>query len=350
MCMLYQTQRPGYDTAHMPKPSPQSTLRAPLNAILGNEANVRLLRVLVLAESQLAAGELARRAELGRTSIYPALEVLEQAGIVAFVGSGAQRHVTFRREHPLSEPIATLFWAESRRLDTLVTALRAACKDLSVRPTSIWLEDLTANKDVPADEVGCYVVAGPKALPAIVDVLSAKLEKIESKFDVRIDLHSMTNSELEARSRAEMARLDNAILLYGVPPMAELASRAHPASPFSGGHEDHDARARKLAVAIAAKLKRDPALARRLRNELMHRLPEASAQERRELKEWTRVLIGMTPAQLQRFLMEDSERATRLRQTLPAMGVLTPAERKAVLASATDDEARAAVTVRRVRP
>jgi DNA-binding transcriptional ArsR family regulator len=323
----------------MPKPRRQSTLRAPLNAIFGTEANVRLLRVLVQAESPVAAGELARRAELGRTSIYPALEVLEQAGIVAFVGTGGQRNATFRRDHPLGEPIADLFLAESRRLDTLVAALRVAFKDLAIRPTSIWLEDLSATEDVAADTLGCYIVADPKMLPAIMDLLSAKLEKIESKFDVRIDVHGMTRSELRARSRAEMAVL----------PTAGITSRVRPASSFSGKHEDHDARARKLAVAIAAKLKRDPALARRLRKALMHRLPEASPQERRELKEWARVLTGMTPARLQRFLVEDSERATRLRQTLPAMDVLTPSERMAVLASATDSEARSAVTAGRVK-
>ncbi len=327
----------------MPRPKPQSTLRAPLNAILGTEAGVRLLRVLVRAESPIAAGELARRAELGRTSIYPTLEVLERAGIVAFVGAGTQRHATFRRDHPLAKPVADLFRAESRRLETLVAALRAICKDLGVRATSIWLEDLTAHDEDLTDAVACYVVADPKMLPAIVDALTATLEQIERKFDVRIDVHGLTRSELQAWSRAEAARLDDAILLYGIPPVVEIASRERPTTSFSGRHADHDARARRLAVAMAMKLKRDPALARRLRNQLVHRLPDASPQEQRELEEWVRILGGMTSARLQRFLMENGERATRLRQTLPALDVLTSAERTAVLGSVTDEEARAAV-------
>lgn len=345
MCMLCQTCvlyiRQSY--TQMPRPKPQSTLRAPLNAILGTEAGVRLLRVLVRAESPIAAGELARRAELGRTSIYPTLEVLERAGIVAFVGAGTQRHATFRRDHPLAKPVADLFRAESRRLETLVAALRAICKDLGVRATSIWLEDLTAHDEDLTDAVACYVVADPKMLPAIVDALTATLEQIERKFDVRIDVHGLTRSELQAWSRAEAARLDDAILLYGIPPVVEIASRERPTTSFSGRHADHDARARRLAVAMAMKLKRDPALARRLRNQLVHRLPDASPQEQRELEEWVRILGGMTSARLQRFLMENGERATRLRQTLPALDVLTSAERTAVLGSVTDEEARAAV-------
>ena len=73
------------------------------------------------------------------------------------------------------------------------------------------------------------------------------------------------------------------------------------------------------------------------------RAKTASPQERRELLEWERILATMSPARLERLLVEPSERATRQRQSLPALALLTPAERCAVLASKTDDEARAAV-------
>jgi hypothetical protein len=54
--------------------------------------------------------------------------------------------------------------------------------------------------------------------------------------------------------------------------------------------------------------------------------------------------MTMSPSRLQRFLTEPSERATRLRQTLPLLDVLSPAERDAVLASTSDDEVRAIVS------
>jgi hypothetical protein len=53
----------------------------------------------------------------------------------------------------------------------------------------------------------------------------------------------------------------------------------------------------------------------------------------------------MSPSRLRRFLVEPGERATRLRQTLPALDLLTPAERNAVLGSASDVEARAVVLI-----
>src|SRR5262245_27947252 len=86
----------------------------PLDEILGTQANVRLLRVLALRRTPLTAGELAKRALLGRTSIYPALRQLERAGIVEFVGAGSQRLVQLRDRHPLSRILRDLFRSEAR--------------------------------------------------------------------------------------------------------------------------------------------------------------------------------------------------------------------------------------------
>jgi hypothetical protein len=82
-----------------------------------------------------------------------------------------------------------------------------------------------------------------------------------------------------------------------------------------------------------------------MRQHVANRAKKASAQERRELLEWDRILATMSPSRLRRFLVEPGERATRLRQTLPALDLLTPAERNAVLASMSDVEARASVVV-----
>jgi hypothetical protein len=55
------------------------------------------------------------------------------------------------------------------------------------------------------------------------------------------------------------------------------------------------------------------------------------------------MLDTVPPGKLERILTDPGERATRLRQTLPALDLLTPSERKAVLSSETDEEARAVV-------
>jgi hypothetical protein len=315
---------------------PQNPLRAPLNDILGAEGNVRLLRILALARTPLMAGELARRAELGRTGIYPVLESLERAGIVTFVGAGAQRQIAIRKQHPLARPIAELFRAEERRLDDLLVALGEVADRLRPRPVAVWIEGLA---DPFNDIISCWLLGDPKTLPQLTDDFSQHLGAIEHEYDVHIEVHATTRSELAARVPPDKADiLDDAVAVFGAIPRYLKDSD----EPRPKTHDDHDARGRRLGIAIAAKLKRDPGLTQTARKRIAERSEQASSGERRELREWDRVL-AMAPARLQRFLADPGERATRLRQTLPSLGILTSAERDKVLKARTDDEARRAV-------
>lgn len=323
---------------------PQSALSAPLNAIFGTEANVRLLRVLSLAGTPLAAGELARRAELGRTSIYPALESLERAGIVMFVGAGAQRQVAFRATHPLARAVTGLFRDEQQRMKDMLTALRGIAGALRPHPIGIWVEGLS---DALGDIVSCWILGDPKTLTQLVNGFSQQLGPIEREYDVHIEVHGTTRSELGARVPPEKETvLDDAVVLAGVVPRYVKDLDRDQVRPAE--HTQHDARARRLAIALAAKLKRDPDLVRAARARIVERSKTASPGEQRELLEWERIL-AMSPARLRRFLADPGERATRLRQTLPALGILTAAERDAVLRASSDDEARRAVVGGRVR-
>jgi len=78
------------------------------------------------------------------------------------------------------------------------------------------------------------------------------------------------------------------------------------------------------------------------RKHVEKRMRAASKQKQLELKEWLR-LLSLPPAMLQRFLVDPSPRATRLRQSLPALGLLTPREREAVLRARTEAEVKAIV-------
>ncbi|HEY7395003.1 MAG TPA: helix-turn-helix domain-containing protein [Gemmatimonadaceae bacterium] len=322
--------------------TPQSAFRAPLNDMLGAEANVRLLRVLALARTPLAAGELARRAALGRTSIYPALESLERAGIVTFVGAGAQRQVALRTQHPLARPIVELFRAEEQRLVDLLAALGEVAKGLKPSPVGVWVEGLSHPLN---DIVSCWVLGAPKTLTQLTDAFSQQLEPIEREFDVHVEVHGTTRSELAARVPPEESDvLDDAVVLAGAIPR----SVRHLDEDSPKGHEEHDTRGRRLGIALAAKLKRDPGLVRAARSQIAERSKKASPGEQRELREWARIL-AMSPARVRRFLTDPGERATRLRQTLPALGILSPAERDRVLKARTDNEARQAVIAGRRR-
>jgi len=327
--------------------TPQSALRAPLNAVLGTEASVRLLRALVLAGVSMTAGELARRTSLNRTGVYPALRALEAAGAVEFVGAGPQRQVQLRSAHPLSSSIASLFHAEALHVDSLIAALRAAAAELKPPPTSVWIEGAAAEgTDRLGDPLLVYVMADPARLPAVVDALSERIGAIEQRYDVRVDIQSTTRSELRARSASDAAHLEHAILLLGVPQVGlrTTPARLRPAGVQS--HADHDARARRLAAAIAARLREDPGLTLLARRRIAERSQVASPSEQRELREWERIL-AMPVERLRRFLVDPTERAARLRQTLPLFDVLTQSERDAAIGSITDADATAAVSRRR---
>jgi sugar-specific transcriptional regulator TrmB len=315
---------------------PQSALRAPLNEILGTEANVRLLRVLARAGTPLAAGELARRAELGRTAIYPALKSLELAGIIEFVGAGAQRQIAIRTPHPLARPVVELFRKEHRRLDDTLAALAEVASALRPRPVGVWVEGLS---DPLNDIISCWILGDPTTLTRLTDAFSQQLGAIEREYDVHIEVHGTTRSELAARVPPEKGSiLDEVVVLAGVVPRNVKDAD----EPRSSKHEEHDVRGRRLGIALAAKIKRDPGLVRAARAKIAERSKHATPGEQRELREWERIL-AMSPARLQRFLTDPSERATRLRQTLPALAILTSAERTAVLKAGSDDEAMQAV-------
>jgi DNA-binding transcriptional regulator GbsR (MarR family) len=324
----------------------QNRLLQPLNEIFGTEANVRLLRVLALRNTSLTAGELAKCSMLGRTSIYPALRELERTGVVEFIGAGARKLVQLRERYPLSRTLRKLFRAEARRFDALTIALRELMSALPRAPLSSWI-DHGGEQVESTDTLTLYLAARPEELDTLTDYLNDRLADVERKYDVHIAVYGLTRSELETLHKTSLATLHTVVLLGGVPPVA-LLEGSRPAANTSTlvSHDEHDARSRRLAVAIAAKISRDPGLIAIAEDRVKRRARESSPRERRELREWIRVLSTMSPARLQRFLLEDSEGAVRLRQTLPALNILSPLERDAVVRSQTDADVIAAITRR----
>ena len=324
----------------------QNPLLRPLNEILGTPANVRLMRTLTLSTVSLTSGELAKRAQLGRTSIYPALRQLERTGIVELVGAGSQAQVQIRDRHPLSRQLRQLFRAEARRFEEFVDALRELFEQLRIRPISAWADEREKNGETAAT-LRLYFIVRPEEVEELTDILNSQLAKTEQAYDIHIAVTGLTRSELKTHSSVMKDGLSDAILIAGVPPVALLESSHQSRNrPILKSHDEHDARSRRLALAIATKLRRDPGLIGLAEDHIKRRALRASPGEKRELAEWTRLLSTMSPARLGRFLLENSERAIRLRQTLPTLNLLSPTEREAVLRSQTDAEVIAAMKAR----
>ncbi len=328
-----------------PPKARQSDARHPINAILGTEASVRLVRVLALHTGPFSAGELARRAMLTRPSVYPALRVLERAGIVEFIGVGAQKLIQLRERHPLAQPLRKLFEAELTRFSDLLEALRRLPAARRPEVVSMWLVEAP-----PGSESGVltlHALARAEDLDDVVTALNAEVGEVERTFDVALAVRGLGRSDVASVMPATSVTPDAVHLVAGIPPDSLLEGNRTTPRQRLRMHAEHDARARRLAVAIAAKFKADPGLAALAAERVRRRATEASAGERQELAEWARLLDTLSPARLRAFLVEDSERATRLRQSLPALQLLSPAERDAVLRSENDADVLAAVGQRR---
>jgi hypothetical protein len=96
-------------------------------------------------------------------------------------------------------------------------------------------------------------------------------------------------------------------------------------------HQEIDARSLAMHRLVAAKVRRDPALFEKARGTLARwRDPGNPTRSAIYLDEWARLMSrGLEPTLA--VLVEDSERATALRQCSPFAGVLSPAERFAFL-------------------
>jgi hypothetical protein len=207
---------------------------------------------------------------------------------------------------------------------------------LPLRPISVWVDD-RARDGQSEHTLMLYFLARPEELEALTDFFNSSLSKIEQTYDTHVQVKGLTSSELKTSYSTQTNTLGEAILIDGVPPAALLEpSRDTATKATLKSHDEHDARARRLALAIATKIKRDPGLIRLAEERLKRRATQASPRERRELAEWMRALVTMSSARLRKFLLEDNERAIRLRQSLPALSLLSSSERDAVIHSHTD--------------
>ena len=97
--------------------------------------------------------------------------------------------------------------------------------------------------------------------------------------------------------------------------------------------KDHrliDERSRAFDRLIAEKLRRNPALVDKARANLLRWLQTCDPRSVPDLREWKRWLDGPLP-ELLAILESTGERAERLRQSSPFCGILTPAERLAII-------------------
>lgn len=293
----------------------QDYLRAPLNDLLGAPAHVRLLRLLSEEVSEpVGAPEAAEHTGLTEAGARRALKRLAATGFVEQIGGGRAQRFRLRDSDPLSQQLRMLFGTERERYDFFMSKLRNVLGTLPEVDLA-WIDDPPTEADQPL-HIG--VLAGPEPLSYLGDQIRHRVVEIESEFDTTIEVHTF--------SRAEMPDVNwsTATLLAGY-----IEPKERPAEAKT--HADRIARSRVISEAIVDLLDQDPSLLRRAQRHLDLLLDRDQGPAAHDLREWQDILSHYSRRRLKDFLVAETPRAQRLRQSSPFFAALTPDEREQVL-------------------
>jgi hypothetical protein len=211
----------------------------------------------------------------------------------------------------LTPGLQQLFGVESWRFERLVDQLRSLAKENASQATAVWL----SGGSLPnGSGIEVNLLAPSGEVDALTDDLREAVADLAHGEDVPIEVRGWTLPDLEAIEPAALSAGDQAIVLQGILP-EKLRPRRRSTAPRS--HAAADAILLERAKRVAAVLERRPELIRQAKGEVRKRLATAPASVAKTLREWQQVLDAMSIPQIQSWLVGRTERATRLRQSMP---------------------------------
>ncbi len=292
----------------------RSSARYPLDYALGSEAQVRLLRVLLMNLSvPLSVSEAARLAGLTAAGARRALDRLRVAGFVRRIGGGHASTYAVRDDAVGMLALAKAFEEERARYYRLIAALKDAVSIPEV--TASWIDGLPVGS---SDPVHVSAVADARAVSWIQDELRARLIGLEREFDMIIEVAVCTRADAPTPPA-------DAIMLWGIVPGSQKTGR-----PPAKTHSAATRRQLLMSREIAGIVRRDPTLMERARRHVIGLIGEEQGMARSDLLEWRQLLEGYSPERIADLLESESSRGERLRQSSPFFAVLTSAERDAI--------------------
>ena len=306
-----------------------SALQTPLDEILGYKAHVRILRCLIEADQPMGYSELTRRTGVTLQGIRKAVDRLFESGILSYTGSGKQKQIGLRQDHPLANPIKTLITAEKEYFESLLHKLRTLTGTMSAQLKSAWIYGPAAlGTDQYGDMLQIGILADLKQLDQTTNSLKQKLfeNKVENDWDVTIEVIGYSKADLE--SRPEIIR-DPVILLCGAHPKSYLETDKDldKKNNKQKDHHDLDKKTRQYVQAQANLIEQYPELISRTITYLETHLESYTKPERSEMQEWLHFLTTMSHQRLRKFLLSDTQRAKRLLQSNPFWQVFNDYER-----------------------
>ena len=295
---------------------PYSHIRHPLNDLLGTPAHVRLLRLLAMEVSEaIAAPDAAGYTGLTEAGARRALKRLAESGFVERVGSGRTQHFMIRRGDPLMIQLTALFRTEQHRYQSLISQLKELFDEFREIRVA-WIDDLPTEAGEPL-HIG--VLTNSAYLSYLGDEIRRRIPGIESQFELIIEVHPFSSADVPE------INWDTAMVLIGTP-----VSESKPQGK-GRTHADHDQREILMNKTIAEILDRDPGLLRRAQQHVENLISQEQGTALHDIQEWRDILTHYSRVRLKDFLLSETPRAQRLRQSSPFFAVLSSAQRRELL-------------------
>jgi len=288
----------------------QNVIRYPLNELLGTPANVRLLRVL--AEEvigPIGVYEAADKTGLTHAGARRALVKLSKTGFVQRIGGGRSQQYVLLESDPITNTIRELFQKESKRYRVLRTQIREALESLP-EIQAAWIVSPPTQVGKPL-QIG--ILSDSRSLMYLGEQVRNRLAEMEGEFDVTIEIRTFSQAD------APEAFLEGAELLTGYIDTGISSS--------GRTHAERDERAARYSSAIVKILDSDPSLIKRASRYLEFLLEEDQGSASHDLREWHDILTRYSVQRIKDFLISETPRAERLRQSSPFFAVLDADER-----------------------
>ena len=179
-----------------PPSHPQSHLQHPLSRILGNEASVRLLRVLATRGLPLSVSQLEKECGLSARGTRLALENLIRSQVVSQLGAARSRLYCMDSRHPLTVAITNLFQDEMQHWNSMLSSVREALKVQQV--TAAWYYGSVARgEDTPASDFDlAIIVADNTAVESVTETVRLALQAIEDHHQVRCSVVGLSDADV----------------------------------------------------------------------------------------------------------------------------------------------------------
>ncbi|CAN7426881.1 nucleotidyltransferase domain-containing protein [Phyllobacterium sp. LjRoot231] len=168
----------------MARSLPQSYIRNPITYIFGVDSNVRVLRELVRHGGRLSSSTISRQSGLSRTSVWLALQVLQNLNVVTSEGSDNTRLFKFNMDHFLADSIGLLFRTERDRFSSLLEAIKASTQTNSQWIRSLWMYgSVVRREDVPGSDIDVAVIVDSDHLAEVVSTIRENLRQPSERLD-----------------------------------------------------------------------------------------------------------------------------------------------------------------------